>query len=128
MSSKIHIAVDGLGNPLRFILTAGQLHDSTQAEPLILGLPGEYLIADKAFDSDRFRAVIAEQGRIAVIPSNRSRSQTIPYDKELYKDRHLVECFINKIKQFRRLATRYDKTARSFLSMLCLVAAWIWLQ
>ena len=128
MSSKIHIAVDGLGNPLRFILTAGQLHDSTQAEPLILGLPGEYLIADKAFDSDRFRAVIAERGRSAVIPSNRSRSQTIPYDKELYKERHLVECFINKIKQFRRLATRYDKTARSFISMLCLVAAWIWLQ
>ena len=128
MSSKIHVAVDGLGNPLRFILTAGQSHDSTQAEPLILGLPGDYLMADKAYDSDRFRSILAAQHRTAVIPSNRSRSQAIPYDKELYKERHLVECFFNKIKQFRRIATRYDKTARSFLSMLCLAAAWIWLQ
>ena len=128
LSSKVHITVDGLGNPLRFILTAGQCGDITQAEALVLGLPGDYLIADKAYDSDRFRGIIAGQDMIAVIPSNRSRSQAIPHDKVLYKERHLVECFINKIKHFRRIATRYEKTARSFLSLLCLAAAWIWMQ
>ena len=95
---------------------------------LIEGLQGDYLLGDKAYDSDDFRKAIADQGRIAVIPSNCSRSVAIPYDKHLYKERHLVECFINKIKQFRRLATRYDKTAASFLSMLCLCAAMIWLR
>ena len=128
MTSKIHIAVDGLGNPVRFILTAGQVHDSTQAKPLVQGLPGDYLIADKAYDSDDFRSALADQGMRAVIPPNRSRSQAIPYDKELYKERHLVECFINKIKHFQRIATRYDKTTASFLSMLCLSAAMIWLK
>ncbi len=128
MSSKIHVAVDGLGNPLRFILTAGQRHDITQAKALIAGLPGDHLIADKAFDSDDFRASVDKQGMIAVIPPNRSRAQAIAYDKELYKERHLVECFFNKIKQFRRIATRYDKTAASFFSMLCLAAAWVWIQ
>ena len=128
MSSKIHVAVDGLGNPLRFILTAGQRHDITQAKALIAGLPADYLIADKAYDSDDFRTTATEQDRIAVIPPNRSRAQAIAYDKELYKERHLVECFFNKIKQFRRIATRYDKTAASFFSMLCLAAAWVWLQ
>ncbi len=73
-------------------------------------------------------AHLSEHDVIAVIPSNRSRAQATAHDPDLYKERHLVECFINKIKQFRRLATRYDKTARSFLSMLCLAAAWIWLQ
>jgi transposase len=86
------------------------------------------LIADKAYDSDDFRRSLADQGMTAVIPSNRSRSSAILYDKELYKERHLVECFINKIKHFRRIATRYDKTATSFLSMLCLCAAMIWLR
>ncbi len=104
------------------------MHDSTQAKPLIEHLPGDYLIADKAYDSDDFRATVADQGMTAVIPPNRSRSKAFPYDKEIYKERHLVECFINKIKHFRRIATRYDKTAASFLSMLCLCAAMIWLR
>jgi transposase len=80
------------------------------------------------FDSDRFRAHIAERGGQAVIPSTRSRSQAIPYDKHIYKDRNLVERFINKIKHFRRIATRYEKTALSFASILFLVGAMIWLR
>jgi transposase len=120
--------VDGLGNPLRFILSAAQAHDSTQAKPVVQDLPGDDLIADKAYDSDAFRNTVADHGMIAVIPPNRSRSSAIPYDNELYKERHLVECFINKIKHFRRIATRYDKTTTSFLSMLCLCAAMIWLR
>jgi transposase len=75
------------------------------------------------FDSDRFRASIADVGAQAVIPSSRSRSQAIPYDEHLYEERNLVERFINKIKHYRRLATRYEKTALSFAPMLFLVGA-----
>jgi transposase len=120
--------VDALGNPVRFILTAGQVHDILQAEDLISGFSFENLLADMGFDSDRFRARIAERGAQAVIPSTRSRSQAIPYDKHIYQDRNLVERFINKIKHFRRIATRYEKTALSFASMLFLVGAMIWLK
>ena len=120
--------MDALGNPVRFILTAGQVHDILQAEDLISGLPFDKLLADKGYDSDRFRACIAEAGAEAVIPSTRSRSQAIPYDKHIYKERNLVERFFNKIKHFRRIATRYEKTALSFASMLSLVGAIIWLR
>jgi transposase len=120
--------VDALGNPVRFILTAGQVHDIIQAEGLIDGLSFENLLADKGYDSDRFRARIADAGAEAVIPPSRSRSQAIPYDKHVYGDRNLVERFINKIKHFRRIATRYEKTALSFASMIFLVAAMIWLR
>jgi len=80
------------------------------------------------FDSDRFRARIAEAGAQAVIPSSRARSQAIPYHRHIYWDRNLVERFINQIKHFRRIATRYEKTALSFASMLFLVGAMIWLR
>jgi transposase len=128
LSTKVNIGVDALGNPVRFILTPGQVHDICQAEGLISGLPFENLLADKGYDSDKFRAAIAERGAEAVIPSNRSRSQAIPHDKDLYKERNLVERFINKIKHYRRIATRYEKTALSYLSMLSLVGAMIWLR
>ena len=122
------MSVDGLGNPVRFILTAGNVNDIVQAEALIRGLSFAKLLADKGYDSDRFRASIAQVGAEAVIPSNRSRSQVIPYDKHVYEDRNLVERFFNKIKHFRRIATRYEKTALSFASMLFLVGAMIWLR
>ena len=95
---------------------------------MITGLPVAALLADKAYDSDEFREEIESCGGVAVIPPNRSRSQAIPYDKELYKERHLIECFINKIKHFRRIATRYEKTALSFFSMLCLCGTMIWMR
>ena len=122
------MSVDGLGNPVRFILTAGNVNDIVQAEALIRGLSFDKLLADKGYDSDRFRASIAQVGAEAVIPSTRSRSQVIPYDKYVYRDRNLVERFFNKIKHFRRIATRYEKTALSFASMLFLVGAVIWLR
>jgi transposase len=126
--TKISIAVDALGNPVRFIFTAGQVADICQAEGLIDGFSFDNLLADKGYDSDRFRASIADTGAEAVIPSNRSRSRAIPYDKDLYKERNLVERFINKIKHYRRVATRYEKTVVSFASVLFLVAAMIWLK
>ncbi len=113
---------------MRFILTGGQVGDVTQAEDLVEGLTGEHLLADKAYDSDGFRDHIDEAGMEAVIPSNRSRSQAIPHDAEIYKERHLVECYINKIKHFRRIATRYEKTDTAYMAMLFLVGAVIWMR
>jgi len=128
LSTKINIAVDALGNPVRFIFTAGQVADICQAEGLIEGFSFENLLADKGYDADRFRASIADAGAEAVIPSKRSRSQAIPHDKHLYKERNLVERFINKIKHCRGVATRYEKTVVSFAAVLFLVATMIWLK
>ncbi len=104
------------------------MHESTQAEALIEQLPAQHLLGDKAFDSDRFRAHLAARNITAVIPSNASRAQAIPHDKHLYKERHLVECFINKLKHFRRVATRYDKTAVSFLAFVAIACFMVWLR
>jgi transposase len=120
--------VDALGNPVRFILTAGQVHDILQAEDLISGIAFEHLLADKGYDADWLRTRVAEVGAEAVIPSIRARSQAIPYDEHIYRERNLVERFFNKIKHFRRIATRYEKTALSFAAMLFLVGAMIWLR
>ena len=128
LSTKIHAAVDALGNPLRFILTAGQAHESKQAEALIDGFDFDKLLGDKGFDSDRFRASIATAGAEAVIPPLGSRKEAIAYDEHVYRERNLVERFFNKIKHFRRIATRYEKTAISFAAMLSLVGAMIWLR
>jgi transposase len=112
---------------LRLILTPGQVHDSTQAEALIDGLAAENVIADKAYDTNRFRAFLAFYAA-AVIPSLSRRLEPQPYDRELYKERHLVECFINKIKHFRRVATRYDKTAIAFLGFVAIASFMVWLR
>ena len=128
MSTKLHVAVDALGNPLRVRLTPGQRHEATQAPALVEGFATGWVIADTAFDSDDFRAGLAGRGIGTVIPSNKSRSRPIPHDQHLYKERHLVECFINKVKHFRRIATRYEKTARNFLAMVSLACTMIWLR
>lgn len=114
--------VDGLGYLVRFVLLPGQRHDSIGVEPLIADLDLEALIADKAFDSDAIRATLNERGTRAIIPSNRARARAIPYDTEIYKWRHLVENLFQKIKEFRRVATRYDKTDTSYKATLHLVA------
>jgi transposase len=120
--------VDAAGHPLRLILTAGQVHEATQASGLIEGLPLISLIADKGFDNDNFRAELAAAEVEAVIPPLGSRVAEIAYDQNAYGLRYLVECFINKIKHYRRVATRYEKTARNFLSMAMLAAAMVWLR
>jgi transposase len=125
MSTKIHAAVDALGNPLRFILTPGQVNDITQAESLIAGLPGDYVLADKGYDSKALRDIIENQDAVPVIPPRKTSPQ-VPCDFALYCERNLVERFFLKIKHFRRIATRYDQTPRAFLSILCLVGAFMW--
>ena len=127
-STKIHAVVDALGNPLRFLLTAGQRHEITQAEPLLDDLDFEQVIADMAYDSNDFLDFIAAQGALAVIPSRANRTEPHEYDEHLYKERHLVECFFNKIKWFRRIFTRFDKLARRYLAFLHFAAALIWLK
>jgi len=119
--------VDALGNPLRWILTGGEVADITQAPALIKRFNAQAVIADKGYDADAFVALINAAGAAAVIPPRSNRTQQRAYDHHLYKDRNLVERFFNRLKQFRRIATRYEKLARNFISMLNLVCAYIWL-
>jgi transposase len=128
LTSKIHVVVRGLGCPVKIALSPGQAHDITRAHQLLDGVPAEVVIADTAYDADHFRDVVQAKNAIAVIPSNPSRSKSYPLDKDLYRERHLVECCFNKLKHFRRIATRYEKTARNFLAMIILAAIAIWLR
>jgi transposase len=128
LSTKIHLAVRGLGCPVRFLLTAGQAGDAPQAAPLVEGLPAQAVIADTAYDADSFRQVIADQRAQAVIPNNPSRAAKHPLDAHLYAQRHLVECCFSKLKQFRRLATRFEKTARNYRAVITLPAIVLWLR
>jgi transposase len=120
--------VDALGNPLRLALTAGQRHDITQAETLTAEYAFEHLIADKSYDADPFLEIVIQRGAVPVIPPRANRKQARDYDAHLYRERHLVECFINKIKQFRRIFSRFDKLDSRYLGFLSFVAALIWLR
>jgi transposase len=121
------MTVDALGNPLRCQLTGGQAHDITQGPALIAGFRAQQVVADKGYDSSPFIADIEATGAQAVIPPRKTRRQPRPYDRYAYRERHLVECFFNRLKQFRRIATRYEKLACNFLSMINLATAHIWL-
>jgi transposase len=120
--------VRGLGLPVRCLLTAGQRNDITQAKALIDGLPAKWVLGDTAFDADHFRAEIKAMKAQAVIPSHPSRALKLPLDNDIYKERHLVECCFNKLKHFRRVATRYEKTARNFLAVITIAAIALWLR
>lgn len=128
MSTKIHMAVRGLGCPVRFHLTAGQRGDAPQALALIEGLPAEVVMADTAYDSDKIRQAIADKGALAAIPNNPSRARKHPLDEDLYAQRHLVECCFSKLKQFRRVATRFEKTAQNYLAVVTIAAIVLWLK
>lgn len=127
-STKLHFIVDALGNPLDFVLTGGQRHDITQAPTLLNGQRSDYVIADKGFDDDDFIQLIRDLGAIPVIPARKNRTQPRDYDTHLYKERHLVECFFNKIKWFRRIFSRFDKLDRSYCGFLAFVSTLIWLR
>lgn len=127
-TSKIHALVDALGNPIKFILTAGQVSEITKAEELIGTASGAFVIADRGYDSDRFRSYLDEIQCTPVIPPRSNRLVQHVYDKHLYKERHLIECLFSKLKFFRRVFSRFDKTSRSFLSVLSFAGAIIWLR
>jgi transposase len=119
---------DTLGRPLRFIVTAGQVGDITTAPALLDGMQAEAVLADKAYDSNALRALIADMGAIAVIPSNRCRKIAIPHDAATYKHRNRIERCFNKLKHCRRFATRYERRTVHYLGFVHLAAALIWLR
>lgn len=127
-TTKIHAKVDALGNPLKFIITPGQRSDVTQAEELIGDTTGAYILGDKGYDAGSVREKIKNQNCIAVIPGKSNRIETYDYDKHIYKERNLVECFFSKIKQFRRIFSRFDKSQENFMAMLSFVGAILWLR
>lgn len=126
--SKLHALVDGLGNPLRFRLTAAQTHDITQAHELIADYAADFIIADKGYDAEHFIEAIEACGALPVIPSRSNKKQQRYYDAHLYRERHLVEFFFSKLKHFRRIFTRYDKLASRYLSFVYFAATLIWFR
>jgi transposase len=121
--------VDALGNPVAFHLTGGQAHDLAGADALLAAIAAPVVLADKGYDAEaRVLAPLREAGKVAVIPPKRNRKAPRDYDRELYKARHLIEHFFGKLKQFRGIATRYDKTKRNFLAAVYLAATVITLN
>jgi len=116
-----------LGSLARFCLTGGEAGDSPQALPLLQDIHPNSLSADKAYDTDAILEHLTVAGIEAVIPPRSHRLVQRPFDRHLYKNRNLVERFFCRIKQFRRIATRYDKLAERFASFVALTASVIWL-
>ena len=118
-----------MGNPLGFFLTPGQAHDLQGADALLPHLQADVVLADKAFDADqRVIEPLHKAGKTCVIPPKSNRKTPRPFDNEMYKARHLIENFYARLKQFRAIATRYDKTARNFLAAIHLAATIVWLN
>ena len=127
-STKIHVMVDGLGNPLRLQVTAGQRHDIIKAHDLIVDLDFDYLIADRSYGARDFVEELIAKGTNPVIPPKQNAKEPREYDAWRYRERHLIECFIGKIKHFRRVFSRFDKLARRYLGFLQLSSVLIWLR
>ena len=128
MSTKIHAAGDALGLPVRLIGTPGQRNDIALAHDLIEGFEADAVIADKGYDADHLVQTIVETGAEVVIPPKSNRKVQRSYDKHLYRERNAVERFFCKLKQFRRVATRYDKLLANFMGFVKLAAIAIWLK
>ncbi|MET3573194.1 transposase [Enterocloster citroniae] len=129
-TTKIHAIVDALGNPVHFMLTGGHVHDGSIAIDLLSGveITGSNILADKAYGAQQIREYIEEKNARYTIPPKENCVEPWPCDYVIYKERHLVECFFNKIKAFRRVATQYDKLAVSFLGFVHLASIWILLK
>lgn len=118
MTTKLHASCDALGNPLGLTLTAGQRHDITQAKALLEGRVPEAVVADKGYDADWLVAQIESSGAEAVIPPKSNRTVQRSYDRNLYADRNKIERLFNRLKHYRRVATRYDKRAQNYLAFV----------
>jgi transposase len=123
MTTKILALTDALGNLVRFVLLPGHRFDTVGVEPLIDGVAFDALIADKAFDSDAIIAELNERGAKIVISQHPRRSKPLAIDAEIYKWRHLIENFFGKLKEFKRIALRAEKTDHCFAAMIHLAAA-----
>ena len=128
LTTKIHLATDTLGRPLRVILTPGQAGDAPQAPALLQGFQANYVLADKAYDSTHIRQCITGMKATAVIPCQAKRKLQVPYDVEIYKARNRIERCFNKLKHFPRIAPRYDRRALYFLAFLHIACAMLWMR
>ncbi len=127
-STKIQVTVDGLGNPLRLYLTAGQRHDLLKSHDLIVDLDFDDVLADRGYSAQAFLDDIRATGAEPVIPPKKNALHPHDYDAWRYRERHLIECFMGKIKHFRRVFSRFDKLARRYLGFLHFTSVLIWLR
>ena len=129
LTTKIHAVVDGNGLPVRLALTPGQDHDNALVTDLLANLkPHSMVLADRAYDADAIRKLVNEQDAFANIPPKRNRKDPVCFSPFLYKARNRIERFFNKMKHFRRVATRYDKLAANYLAALKLASVRLWLR
>lgn len=123
LNSKLHAVTDALGRPIRMFLTAGNVSDYVGARALMGSLPkADWLLADRGYDANWFRNGLKDMGIEPCIPSRKSRKQNIPHDKVHYKLRHKIENMFGRLKDWRRIATRYDRCPELFLSAIALAA------
>ena len=122
------MATDTFGRPVRFLIAAGQSHDILAAPALLHGFSPQAVLADRAYDATALRKLIEDLGAKAVIPSTRSRKTPIPHDAAVYRARNRIERCFNKLKHFRRFATRFDRRAAYFLAFIHLAASMIWMR
>ena len=128
LNTKIHLAVDAHGLPVRVLVTSGTTTDCTQASTLIEGIDADHLIADRGYDTDAILRQAATQGMNAVIPPKKNRTVQRTDDQDLYKLRHLVENAFLALKQWRGIATRYAKNSASFLAAVHIRCLVLWLN
>jgi len=128
-TTKVHAVTDGLGNPLKFILSSGSRHDICLAKDLLepFDLKGKLILADKGYDSDEFVHWVEERGGIVVIPSRSNKKNPRTIDRNIYNKRHFIENLFLKMKHQRRFATRYEKRASFFYAVTLLTAILVWL-
>jgi transposase len=126
-NTKIHAIADAQGRLLSILLSGGEAHDCPPAQRLIRrSRAAKKLLGDRAYDSAKLRQWLEDRGTTAVIPNKSNRKQPYRFDKQSYKQRHRIENAFCRLKDFRRIATRYDRLARNFLASVCLVAAIVW--
>jgi transposase len=123
LTTKFNLLTDALGRPLRFLLTGRQAHERRTAEALLDGVEADAVLSAKGYVTNVIRQAIADAGMTAVIPSNGARKIIIPHDKRLHRERNRTERYFNKLKHFRRIASRFDRRAVHFSAFLCLAAA-----
>ena len=130
MNTKLHAVTDTSGRPIRLFITAGQVSDYTGAAALMNSLPeADWLLADRGYDADWFRETLVDKGTTPCIPGRKSRKKTVKYDKRRYKRRNRIERMFGRLKDWRRISTRYDRSPTVFLSAIALAAAVIfWLS
>jgi transposase len=128
LTTKLHALCDALGNPLRLIVTPGNVADCTQAEPLLKDIAAGSVLADKGYDSNAVVEMIGSAGAEVVIPPKANRVVQRLCDFALYCERNLVERFFNKIKHYRAVATRYAKRKRNYMAFVTLVSVMLWIK